>query len=532
MNARPGVTLTLLTTLLAGCSGAATPPATASPPPEPQGVLDVAPARAEAAPAPQASPAPGAINAKSGPAAAKVTDHRPRLAAVEHFAYIYRKPEATGLALGYIRMGTAVPLKSDKPVPGKGCKRGWYAVEPRGFACLNHTTTLDLQDPYYLALQTAAPEPDSVWYYHYAYSNDAPMYSRVPTREETEKEDKKFGPRGSHAQLAEWARGHEELLVKDPIVATDPVPDIFAGGKRHVGARNRDPHKLQWRMIPNGSILAYAKAFEYDGRVWLMTPDLMLVPADRVRKMHRSEFHGARLEGGLSLPLAWNRTKGQKPLYRRQLGGALAPVPGALASKTFVPIAEDKITEGGKAYFPVRGQPDLFVEEGDVTVSRARKTLPQGVEPGQKWIEAKILPGTLTLYEGTTPIYASLFSPGKGGVPAPGNDNTVYATTQVGFFPVEWKERVATMTNEMGEPKVAWFTDVPHIQYLRAPLAMHVAFWHEDFGNPKSAECVNISPEDGRVIFNWTDPALPEGWGGMRPGGGNGKSTPVVITAR
>ena len=102
----------------------------------------------------------------------------------------------------------------------------------------------------------------------------------------------------------------------------------------------------------------------------------------------------------------------------------------------------------------------------------------------------------------------------------------------IGAVPLEWKDHVATMTNEMGEPKVAWFTDVPHIQYLKAPLAMHVAFWHEDFGNPKSAECVNISPEDGRVIFNWTDPTLPEGWGGMRPGGGNGKSTPVVITAR
>ena len=73
-------------------------------------------------------------------------------------------------------------------------------------------------------------------------------------------------------------------------------------------------------------------------------------------------------------------------------------------------------------------------------------------------------------------------------------------------------------------------SDVPHIQYLRAPLAMHVAFWHEDFGNPKSAECVNVAPIDGKFLFEWTDPKLPEGWGGMRPGGGNGDATPVVIT--
>jgi hypothetical protein len=88
------------------------------------------------------------------------------------------------------------------------------------------------------------------------------------------------------------------------------------------------------------------------------------------------------------------------------------------------------------------------------------------------------------------------------------------------------------MSSEPREPTVMWFTDVPHIQYLKAPLAMHVSMWHEDFGNPKSAECVNVSPEDGRFLFKWTTPTLPEGWGGIRPGDGNGKSTPVVVTAR
>jgi len=61
---------------------------------------------------------------------------------------------------------------------------------------------------------------------------------------------------------------------------------------------------------------------------------------------------------------------------------------------------------------------------------------------------------------------------------------------------------------------------------------MHVAYWHEDFGKPKSAECVNVSPKDGKWLFAWTEPALPEGWGGIRPGDGNGRSTPVLITAK
>jgi hypothetical protein len=526
MNARPGAALTLAAALLSGCSGsspALLPAASPLPPPP------VAP-RAPAPQAVQEEPRPE----PPAPPTPAMPDTRPRIASIGPHTWIYRKPEATGLALGYVRMGQSVLLAPEAPVRNASCGRGWYAVEPRGYVCLQkHNTTLDLHDPYFEALAASAPAEDAVWFYRYAYSNGAPMYSRLPTRDEERREDDKFGPRGAYEQLEAWARGHEELLSDTPIAATDPIPDTFAGGVRRVGGGTRDVRRLLWRMIPNGSIVAYTSAFEHGGRTWLLTPDLMLVPADRVREMRRSTFHGVALGAGVDLPLAWNRTKDPKPLYRRA-GGRLSPVADALAAKTWVAVDErgETVTDDGKTYLPVRGAPDTFVLADDVTISRARAGLPKGVGPGEKWIEVKILPGTLTAYEGDRPVYATLFSPGKGGVPGPGLDHTKYATTALGTFPIEWKDRVDTMSSEPREPRVMWFADVPHIQYLRAPLAMHVALWHEDFGNPKSAECVNVSPEDGHFLFGWTDPALPEGWGGVRPGGGNGKSTPVVVTAR
>ena len=457
---------------------------------------------------------------------------RLRMGAKDLFAYIYRTPSQEGLPLGYIRVGAAVPLLGDKPTPGRGCSRGWYAVAPRGFACLDDRTTLDLTDPYYLALAEYAPAKDAVWAYSYAFSNGAPMYSRLPTALEQESAERKLGLRGSFVQLAAWSAGHEELIVDEPIVAVDPIPAIFQG-KRTIfgGLRNRDA--LVWRTIPNGSMLSYARAFEAEGRTWLVSPDLMLVPADRVRKLRRSTFHGVMLGEKAQLPLAWNRTKAPKPTYRRGDDGALVATEGAFPAKSPLPISGTKVTSSSRVFYEVRGQEGVFVAEDDVTISRAATKLPRGVRPGQKWIEVKILPGTLTAYEDLTPVRATLFSPGKGGVPVPGHDPNKYATTNIGIFPIEWKDRTAAMSSEKyGEPKVLWFSDVPHIQYLRAPLAMHVAFWHEDFGNPKSAECVNVSPEDGHWLFNWTGPELPEGWGAMRPGGGNGLSTTVVVTAR
>jgi hypothetical protein len=492
------------------------------------------PRKAHAAPERSTHVAPA--NAKNAvePAKAASPEPRARMAALAHFAYVYKKPAAKGLALGYIRMGTSVPLKSTTKVEGEGCARGWYAVEPRGYVCLNpRTTTLDLDDPYFRALAERAPLEEAVWHYSYAFSNGAPMYSRVPTDEEAEKHEKRFGPRRSFVQLAEWSHGHEELITNDPIVATHPVPPIFAEGKRTVSGLVRSTAHLVWRVIPNGSMVAYAQAFEQNGRVWLVTPDLMLVPADRVRALRRSTFRGVPLDERVKLPLAWNRAKTPKALHRRD-GDAFVPVIDAFPAKSWVAVTGERVQHAGRTFLPVRGKVNEFVEESDVTVSTARAgKLPHGVGPGDKWIEVKILPGTLTAYVGGTPVMATLFSPGKGGVPVPGKDPNVYATTAIGTFPIEWKEHVATMSSEkFGEPKVLWFTDVPHIQYLRAPLAMHVSFWHEDFGNPKSAECVNVSPTDGRWLFEWTDPVLPEGWGAIRPGDGNGKSTPVIVTAR
>jgi hypothetical protein len=489
-------------------------------------------------PAPTAAPtaAPEAPAAEIAPEPAKepepVVDTRPRLGAILPFAYIYKRPEVKGLALGYVRAGTSVPLLDDKPVAGDGCPRGWYKVAPRGFICLNFRTTRDMNDPYFKALASVQPK-EGPYPYSYAFSNGAPMYSRVPTKDEQAKEDIKYGPRGAFVQLAEWSKGHEELLTTEPIKATDPIPEYFAGGKRTVGGGNRDPKRLLWRVIPNGSMLAYHKAFEAEGRVWLLTSDLMLVPADRVRAVKRHTFQGIPLGNGVDLPLAWNRAKETKPLWKKGEDGGFVVSEKTIGAKGYMEITDAPVKDkNGDVYYELREDPGYFFPEKGATFTRVRKELPGGVKQGGKWIEAKILPGTLTVYQGLTPIYATLFSPGKGGVPIKGNDHTKWATTQIGYFPIEWKDRVATMSNEKGEPKVLWFSDVPNIQYLKAPLAMHVAYWHQDFSQPKSAECVNVSAMDGQYLFNFTDPPVPEGWGGIRPGDGNGLSTPVVVSAQ
>ncbi len=471
----------------------------------------------------------------STPSRASTPGSQKYIGAIAERAYIYKKPEAKGLPLGYVRMGTSAPLLSNDPVEGKDCPRGYYKVKPRGYVCLDpRKTTLDQSDAYYKALAEFAPSKTTAWPYSYAFSNGAPMYSRVPTPAEAEKSERAFGTAGSFVQLAEWSAGHEELISNgEKIPGKDAVPAVFAAHQRSVDGNGAyDPKKLIWRVIPNGSMVAYARAFEMDGRVWLVTPDLMLVPADRMRPFKRSKFHGVRIGDQVKLPLAWNRTWNPVQKYTKGDNDKMVPTGEPITPKTFVQVDDSPIKVGKGSYFPLRNEPGVYVSAKDVTITRLPKKLPNGIGGQDKWIEAKINPGTLTAYEGMTPVYASMFSPGKGGAPVPGYDPYIHSMTKTGTFPIEWKDHVSVMSpDKEWPPKKLWISEVPHIQYLRAPLAMHVAYWHEDFGNLKSAECVNLSPEDGAFLFGWTEPTLPEGWGGIRPGDGNGKSTPVVITA-
>jgi hypothetical protein len=58
---------------------------------------------------------------------------------------------------------------------------------------------------------------------------------------------------------------------------------------------------------------------------------------------------------------------------------------------------------------------------------------------------------------------------------------------------------------------LATTTRSPWVQYFRSPFAIHTAYWREDFGQPKSGGCINLSPEDAHVVFELTDPPVPEG---------------------
>jgi lipoprotein-anchoring transpeptidase ErfK/SrfK len=81
--------------------------------------------------------------------------------------------------------------------------------------------------------------------------------------------------------------------------------------------------------------------------------------------------------------------------------------------------------------------------------------------------------------------------------------------TGVGEYLTSWKTISIHMTGGTSgagydTPAVSWanFFDAEH------GIAIHSAFWHNDFGQAVSHGCVNVSPEDAKWIFRWTAPNI------------------------
>jgi lipoprotein-anchoring transpeptidase ErfK/SrfK len=512
------------------------PLTTPSAPPPPRAPI------ASAEPAPPPPPAEEAL-AKSDLAAVDEPKHAttdtapppppaaPRLTSQGYVTWVYSRPRADEHRfLGYIRYGTSVALRSTGTVRGENCPGGFYQVEPRGFVCKDRTVTL-APTPAFLAQAAATAPSPGPFPYRYALSNGTPMYNRVPTPDEARRRENPFGPAGKWQPLYRTLAAHEDLASPEPIVASGETPPFLTLG----GLAAEGRIGLERQVIPLGSMLSFTRAFTALGRTWLLSADQTIVPADRVRAFRPSAFHGTRLGVDVSLPLAWIRGK-SRPSYHRNDTGALEQTTPDWPLRSHVALTGASITDGGTRYLETRsrdakGSP-LYLAEADATVIDLPEKPRQALRPGKKTIYISITQGTLVAYEGLTPVFTTLISPGAGGVPIKGRDPVHASTTPLGTYTITFKDRAATMSPEKGDNRSFWIADVPYTQYFNPPFALHASYWHERFGEPTSAGCVNLSPVDAQTMFEWSDPPVPADWQGATGAGApeNGLTTTIVVT--
>ncbi len=425
--------------------------------------------------------------------------HRaPSVTAVAGYEKIFQKPDTKSPIIGLFRAGQSVPLASPEPMKGFGvghCKGGFYAVQPRGYVCVGQGSTLAADDPRALAAAEVLPDPKKAMPFRVGtLVRAAPQYRRIPTVAEQRKAepdlDKHLGSLDDLAQkegvdVSKAGQGPSPRIVRYIEVAKPPLradDDAYEGRK-----------------------MAFVGELDAEGRTFLLTPDLTFVPKDKVKLAAPSKLAGVDLrKGEMRFPIGYTWIEDTAKLKRTQ-EGTFVETGEVWPKQSFIQLEGELFRVKGINYW--KAADGTYVRNDLVTIFKNREGRPVGVGKNDKWVDVRITWGTLTAYEGDKPVYITAVSPGQDGV----TERSHGHTTKRGTYSIGWKLVTADMAGV--DKAKAWAVDeVPFVAYYKDSYALHGAWWHDDFGRPKSHGCVNLAPNDAQFLWGWVDPVIPSGW--------------------
>lgn len=149
----------------------------------------------------------------------------------------------------------------------------------------------------------------------------------------------------------------------------------------------------------------------------------------------------------------------------------------------------------------------MFAPASHLRIILASEFGPLSPDVEDKLIKVNLQRQWLSAFEGGVEIFYARLS---SGVEFFGDDGQSQGSlTKPGSYPI-WSKRASRhMTG--GTPEKGYdLPGVPWVSYFASyGAAIHGTYWHNDFGTPKSAGCLNVRPEDAKWLFRWTMPAVP-----------------------
>lgn len=142
--------------------------------------------------------------------------------------------------------------------------------------------------------------------------------------------------------------------------------------------------------------------------------------------------------------------------------------------------------------------PGPYVPATDLRRITAQDLAPISPDVTDKVIRVSLAAQTLVAYENGQPVMKSRVSSGYGDFGTPEGNHTVL-----------FKYPTARMIGGQG----ADFYDLPGVAFPTfltwSGVAIHAAYWHNDFGRARSHGCLNVPASVARWVWRWTTPAAP-----------------------
>ena len=375
-----------------------------------------------------------------------------------HTVGVRLEPGDTQKRIGTVAVDTRVGWTRTQRA--HGCDRPWVEILPRGWICGDYVVA-SKKPPY----GQEVPHLDRGEIVPGIYGKVTGQGAVTYTLQKPEKRKKRRAPKDAPAPAP-------EMVEDEPVIGSLNVrryDELEVGGKQY------------WRIDK--------KDDEY-------------VLASQVTRHVPSTFAGTRLadDTGRGLPIAFVWPRGGMTSAYTLNGPTGGGIDRELAARTPVSILEVATGKDGKPSAYRIGDSE-WIAPADVHVFQPEPP-PPTLGPIERWIDVDLDSQILVAYEGTLPVYATLVSSGGKDTP-----------TETGIYRIWMKESEADMKGLNGEDPYSVAT-VPWTQYFypERDLALHTAYWHDQFGHPRSHGCVNLAPRDARWLYFWSDPSVPPGW--------------------
>jgi len=230
--------------------------------------------------------------------------------------------------------------------------------------------------------------------------------------------------------------------------------------------------------------------------------DGRFVRANDLEAAQGSEFSGVKLNKKLALPLAYIVRRGVRAW---ELDGGTAIKRDELKYHERLALTGRFRTVQGNRFWA--SDDGRWVRHQDVTVLRKRHEYPEFAIEGQKWIDVSIVTGSAIAYEGKTPVFATLVSVGRDRL----GDPKTTASTERGTFRVVRKQ----VTRRGAKSEDTPLHDAPWALELENGDWLYASPRHNRFGIEHTDGNIELSPTDGKHLWQWTSPLVPSGWHGV-----------------